>query len=65
VKRISWYARGQQAVVHLAGIDIAAVEKRLADPSASDSGDLLSKLQEGKNETGKPMGKEELTDCEQ
>jgi benzoate 4-monooxygenase len=47
--------------VHLAGIAIAAVEKRLADPSASDRGDLLSKLQEGKDEKGKPMGKEELT----
>ena len=61
IKRIPWYARGQQAVKHLAGIAIAAVEKRLADPSASERGDLLAKLQEGKDEEGKPMGKEELT----
>ena len=60
VKRIPWYARGQQAVKHLAGIAIAAVEKRLADPSASERGDLLAKLQEGKDEDGNPMGKGEL-----
>jgi benzoate 4-monooxygenase len=60
VKRIPWYSRGQQAVKHLAGIAIAAVEWRLADPSASERGDLLAKLQEGKDEEGHPMGKEEL-----
>lgn len=61
IKRLPWYARGQQAVTHLAGIAIAAVEKRLADPAAAERGDLLAKLQEGKDEAGNPMGKEELT----
>ena len=61
IKRIPWYARGQQAVKHLAGVAIAAVETRLADPNASERGDLLAKLQEGKDEDGNPMGKEELT----
>ncbi|KAF8499897.1 cytochrome P450 monooxygenase [Hysterangium stoloniferum] len=60
IKRFPWYAKGQQAVKHLAGIAIAAVEKRLADPSAAERGDLLAKLQEGKDENGNPMGKEEL-----
>ncbi|KAF8586633.1 cytochrome P450 monooxygenase pc-bph [Ramaria rubella] len=61
IKRIPWYAHGQQATKHLAGLAIAAVETRLADPSAAERGDLLSKLQEGKDEDGEPMGKEELT----
>jgi len=60
VKRIPWYAKGQQAVKHLAGIAIAAVERRLADPAAAERGDLLAKLQEGKDENGNPMGKGEL-----
>jgi len=61
IKRIPWYAKGSEAVKNLAGIAIAAVEKRLADPAAAERGDLLAKLQEGKDEEGNPMGKEELT----
>lgn len=61
IKHIPWYARGNQAVQHLAGIAIAAVEKRLADPVAGERGDLLAKLQEGKDENGNPMDKGELT----
>ena len=38
---------------------IAAVEKRLAQPS--DRNDILSKLQMGKDAEGKPMCRAELT----
>lgn len=61
IQKLPWYSRGQQAVKHLAGIAIAAVETRLADPTSAERGDLLSKLQEGKDEGGNPMGKKELT----
>ncbi|EMD34717.1 hypothetical protein CERSUDRAFT_116910 [Gelatoporia subvermispora B] len=58
-KRIPWFRRGNQAVQRLAGIAVAAVAKRLSAPS--DRTDLLSKLQEGKDDEGKLMGKPELT----
>ncbi|KAI0316224.1 cytochrome P450 [Amylostereum chailletii] len=61
VKRcIPWYRQGGQAVSHLAGIAIAAVAKRLNSPGL-DRVDLLSKLQDGKDDEGNPMGREELT----
>jgi benzoate 4-monooxygenase len=60
VKRyIPWYSRGSEASDNGVGFAIAAVAKRLASPS--DRADLLSKLQQGKDENGNPMGKEELT----
>ena len=60
VKRyIPWYSRGFEASENFVGLVIAAVAKRLASPS--DRVDLLSKLQQGKDEDGNPMGKEELT----
>jgi len=60
VKRyIPWYSRGSAAVKNLAGLAIAAVAKRLASPAYR--ADLLSKLQQGKDEDGNPMGREELT----
>jgi benzoate 4-monooxygenase len=60
VKRyIPWYSRGSKAVQNLAGIAIAAVAKRLATPAYRV--DLLTKLQQGKDEDGNPMGGEELT----
>jgi len=55
-----WYRNGRKATVNLAGIAVAAVSKRLATPN-SDRIDLLSKLQEGKDDEGRPMGREELT----
>ena len=58
-KKIPWFARGNQAVQNLAGLAVAAVAKRFAFPT--DRTDLLSKLQEGKDEDGQPMGREELT----
>jgi benzoate 4-monooxygenase len=54
-----WYRNGAKAVTNLAGIAVAAVSKRLATPT--DRGDLLSKLQQGKDDEGKPMGRPELT----
>ncbi|KAI0701997.1 cytochrome P450 monooxygenase [Cytidiella melzeri] len=58
-KQLPWFKRGQQAVKDLAGIAIAAVAKRLATPV--DRVDLLSKLQEGRDDEGNAMGGEELT----
>lgn len=60
IHRLPWYSRGQKAVKHLAGIAIARVETRLAEANPTDRDDLLSKLMEGKDEDGNPMGKEEL-----
>lgn len=54
-----WYRNGSKAVTNLAGIAIAAVAKRIDSPT--DRIDLLSKLQEGKDDEGKPMGRPELT----
>ncbi|KAI0045027.1 cytochrome P450 monooxygenase [Auriscalpium vulgare] len=60
VKRyIPWYSKGGKAVQNLAGLAVAAVAKRLSNPSYRV--DLLSKLQEGKDDEGKPMSREELT----
>ena len=56
---IPWYSRGSEAVENFAGLAIAAVAKRLASPTYR--ADLLSKLQEGKDENGNPLGKEELS----
>ena len=58
-KRIPWFSRGNQAVQRLAGIAVAAVAQRLANPS--DRVDLLAKLQDGRDDNGDPMGREELT----
>jgi len=59
VRFIPWYRNGNKAVKRLAGIAIAAVARRLTAPS--DRSDLLGKLQEGKDDDGNPMGREELT----
>jgi hypothetical protein len=60
VKRyVPWYSRGSAAVKNLSGLAVAAIAKRLASPAYRT--DLLSKLQEGKDEEGNPMGMQELT----
>ncbi|KAF8155951.1 cytochrome P450 monooxygenase [Crassisporium funariophilum] len=59
VRQLPWYKKGQKDVKTLAGIAIMAVAKRLG--TATDRVDLLSKLQEGRDGDGKPMGREELT----
>ncbi|KAI0826257.1 cytochrome P450 [Irpex lacteus] len=58
-KQLPWFKQGQQAVKDLAGIAIAAVARRLATPV--DRVDLLSKLQDGRDDDGNQMGREELT----
>ena len=60
VKRyVPWYSKGSAAVKNLAGLAVAAVAKRLASPAYR--ADVLSKLQQGKDEEGNPMGRQELT----
>ncbi|KZS98305.1 cytochrome P450 monooxygenase pc-bph [Sistotremastrum niveocremeum HHB9708] len=64
VKKIPWYAKGNQAVKNLAGIAVAAVAKRLAADAQGEKServDLLRRLQESRDDEGKRMGKEELT----
>ncbi|KIJ61578.1 hypothetical protein HYDPIDRAFT_96462 [Hydnomerulius pinastri MD-312] len=59
VRLLPWYRKGGQAVKNLAGIAVAAVAKRLTTPT--DRVDLLSKLQQGRDDEGNLMGREELT----
>ncbi|KAH7886910.1 cytochrome P450 [Phlebopus sp. FC_14] len=59
VRLLPWYRKGGQAVKNLAGLAVAAVAKRLMTPT--DRVDLLSKLQQGRDDEGNPMGREELT----
>ena len=54
-----WYRSGSIATANLAGLAIVAVSKRLKAPT--DRVDVLSKLQAGKDDEGKPMGPPELT----
>ena len=54
-----WYRKGGVATANLAGLAVAAIFKRLKTPT--DRVDLLSKLQQGKDDAGKPMGRPELT----
>jgi len=64
IKRIPWYAKGNEAVKNLAGIAVAAVAKRMAADASGDASqrvDLLRRLQEARDEEGNPMGREELT----
>ena len=58
-KKLPWYSKGNTAVKQLAGIAVAAVAQRLTTPT--DRVDLLGKLQEGRDDDGNLMGKEELT----
>lgn len=59
VRHLPWYRNGSKDVKTLAGIAIMAVAKRLATPT--DRVDLLSKLQNGRDNDGNLMGREELT----
>ena len=54
-----WYRKGSISTANLAGIAIAAVAKRLKTPT--DRVDVLSKLLDGRDDEGKPMGRPELT----
>jgi benzoate 4-monooxygenase len=62
---VPWFRQGGQAVKNLAGLAIMAVKTRLEmeeDKTAIGDGeraDLLAKLMQGKDDEGKPMGREE------
>jgi benzoate 4-monooxygenase len=62
---IPWFRQGGQAVKNLAGLAIMAVKARLdsetdsADIEPGGRADLLAKLMQGKDDEGKPMGREE------
>ncbi len=58
-KQLPWFKKGNAAVKTLAGIAVAAVSRRMATPV--DRVDLLGKLSDGRDDDGKPMGREELT----
>lgn len=58
-RQLPWFRNGSKAVKNLAGLAVAAVAKRLATPT--DRVDLLSKLQEGRDDDGQPLGRAELT----
>ncbi|KAL5523029.1 hypothetical protein ACEPAF_1296 [Sanghuangporus sanghuang] len=57
--RSPWYLTGKEAGKDLFGMAIAAIAKRLIFPT--DRTDILSKLQQSKDEEGKCMSNEELT----
>jgi benzoate 4-monooxygenase len=59
VRKLPWFRNGSKAVKNLAGLAVAAVAKRLATPT--DRVDLLSKLQEGRDDERQPLGRGELT----
>jgi len=51
-----------KAIENLAGIAVARVSQRLDNPSAGEQRvDLLARLQEGRDESGQPLGRQELT----
>ena len=54
-----WYRKGSVASGNFNGFAIAAVSRRLKTPT--DRVDILSKLQQGKDDEGKPIGRPELT----
>ncbi|KAE9401944.1 cytochrome P450 monooxygenase pc-bph [Gymnopus androsaceus JB14] len=64
-KRIPWFAAGAADVKSLAGIAIMAVRRRLQAQASGSlairNTDLLEKLQNGKDDNGNPMGRDELT----
>ncbi|EHK98820.1 Cytochrome P450 [Glarea lozoyensis ATCC 20868] len=56
-----FFSQGLAAVQNLAGIAVARVSQRLDGKSDPGRVDLLARLMEGKDENGKPMGRQELT----
>lgn len=56
-----FFTRGVKAVENLAGIATARVSARLDGKQDTTRVDLLARLMEGKDETGAPMCREELT----
>ncbi|KPM45169.1 Benzoate 4-monooxygenase [Neonectria ditissima] len=56
-----FFSQGLQAVQNLAGIAIACVSERLERPPDINRKDLLSRLMDGRDEKGEPLGRAELT----
>lgn len=56
-----FFSKGVAAVQNLAGIAVARVRQRVDSTEPTDRKDLLARLMEGKDEHGKPLGREELT----
>lgn len=56
-----FFSNGLAAVQNLAGIAIARVKARLDNPPDVARKDLLARLQEGRDDKGEPLGREELT----
>jgi len=56
-----FFTQGLNAVENLAGMAIACVKNRLDNPPQNQRTDLLARLQEGKDEKGEKLGREELT----
>ncbi|KAI1389086.1 cytochrome P450 [Hypoxylon trugodes] len=56
-----FYSKGLAAVQNLAGIAIARVKERLENPPDVNRKDLLTRLQEGRDDKGEPLDFEELT----
>ena len=54
-----WYWKGSVSSGNINGLAIAAVCQRLKTPTGRV--DILSKLQQGKDDEGNPMGRPELT----
>jgi len=55
-----FFSNGMKAVENLAGIAVARVNARLANPK-TDRVDLLARLMESRDEKGEKLGREELT----
>lgn len=58
VRKLPWFTKGGKAVKNMSKVAAVMVSERLAVDS--DRIDLLSKLMEGKDGDGMPMGREEL-----
>lgn len=56
-----FFSKGVRAVENLAGIARARVRQRLDEGKDTGRVDLLARLQEGKDEQGNPLGRDELT----
>lgn len=56
-----FFSQGIQAVQNLAGIAVARVRQRLEAGNPDKRVDLLARLMEGRDESGQPLGREELT----
>jgi benzoate 4-monooxygenase len=59
IRHLPWFRRRKQSHLHIDGLAVFMVAKRLS--TTSERNDLLNKLQQGKDNKGEPMDKEEIT----